>query len=246
MPNFSQHPSPRRLKLLLQSEQGTGKTAQIAFLANAGFKVRVLDIDNKLEIIHAHLKPGADVNIDYQSLPAKDPTSWEKLVKYLTESWPDLGNIRTWDENTVLVIDTASFASEACLEYAKKKAGSGTKTSKFEQSIWQDMAEFFETLTAYVTSDIGKFHIIYNTHIMEQEQPNGIVMKLPAFKGRVLPKKMRSYFNCIWTIEVKSNGERVIKTASSHVMSLNNVAPGIIKPEEPADLGMILSKFLKG
>jgi hypothetical protein len=31
-----------------------------------------------------------------------------------------------------------------------------------------------ETLTAYVTSDIGKFHIIYNTHIMEQEQPKAL------------------------------------------------------------------------
>lgn len=245
MANFSLHPSPRRLKLLLQAEQGSGKTSQIALLANAGFKVRVLDIDNKLGIVKAFLKEGAETNIDYESLPAKDPGTWEKIVKYLTDAWPGLGNIRTWDENTVLVLDTATFASAACLAYAKGKAGSGNKTSKFEQSIWQDMAELFENMTAYVTSDAGRFHVVFNAHIMERANENGLVRKYPAFKGRVLPETMRSYFNCIWTIEVKQNGDRVFKTASTHAMALNNVAPGIIKPEEPADLGVLLTRFMK-
>ena len=62
MPSISQyHTSSYIVKMLALGDPGTGKTGATAALANAGYNVRNLDIDNGLDIVRSYLTPeGAD------------------------------------------------------------------------------------------------------------------------------------------------------------------------------------------
>ena len=50
MPNLSKHQSSEFTKLLLMGDSKSGKTGALASLVLAGYKLRILDFDNGLEI----------------------------------------------------------------------------------------------------------------------------------------------------------------------------------------------------
>jgi hypothetical protein len=49
MPSLDKHQSSEFTKLLLEGDSGSGKTGSLASLVAAGFKLRVLDMDNGLD-----------------------------------------------------------------------------------------------------------------------------------------------------------------------------------------------------
>ena len=50
MTSFKDHISTQRAKLMIVGDSGSGKTASLASLANAGYNVRILDFDDGLDI----------------------------------------------------------------------------------------------------------------------------------------------------------------------------------------------------
>jgi len=222
---------------MLVAERGVGKTTQIAHLANAGFNVKVLDIDNKLQVMSAHLAEG-HAAIDYVSLMPKVKESWEKAVELLT-SW----KMNTWGPDVVFVVDTASLLSDTGLNYAKTKHGATDKNVKFEQAIWGEYAERFENWTARIVADSNKFHVVFMCHPEQQTQLVGAPKIVGSFAGQKLLDAMPKMFNCVWTMERRGD-KNVIKTVSDTGAVRTNAFPKVVGPETTDNLGEIFKKVL--
>ena len=57
MPPLATHAATKRTKLLIVGDPGSGKTALLGSLANAGYNVRILDFDAGVDILFAYVKP---------------------------------------------------------------------------------------------------------------------------------------------------------------------------------------------
>lgn len=242
--NYDKAPPPRRLKLLLMAERGMGKTTQLAHLANAGFRVAVMDIDNKLQVVRSHLRPEAAGNIRYNTLPPIVGATWERAAKLLVEPWDDWGAMSTWGPDTVLAVDTASFLSTCCLEFSKSKMGAVDKNVKFDQAVWMEHAARFERYTGMLTSDANKFNVIFMCHTTSFEPDVGARRVVPMFEGQRLLDRIPKAFTDIWWLVRLGNGNNVVRTLTTSEAILNNSNPLVIGKEEPADLGALFKKVL--
>lgn len=146
MPNFSDHPIQPSTKLLYLGHTGSGKTGSLCSLAAAGYRVRILDLDDGAEIIRDYLfnpksiyrkahslwpnPEGIESRISYvtiteghniagsRAIPKGD--SWHK-INMLLNDWRDgedrPGNLSKWSPNDILVIDSFSRFCESAMNF---------------------------------------------------------------------------------------------------------------------------------
>lgn len=152
MPSILDHHSAKSTKLILMGDTGSGKTGSLCSLADAGYNLRILDLDNGIDVIRGiitdpkskYKTPLAELGarIHYRTLtePQKAvggkifPTRayvWGEMVKML-ENWKftaadgtveDLGKVTEWGEKDVLVIDTLGRAATAAYNFTRQLNG---------------------------------------------------------------------------------------------------------------------------
>jgi len=237
MPKFNEHPTADRIKLLLLGDSGAGKTGLLSTVANAGYKIHILDVDNNLAIMKSYLTPEGLPNVDYVSLPANDPNTWKK-AKELLRKWEDGTNPTTWDTSHVLVIDSASFLAEAALVSFKEVAKDPRQGYYAAQdAVTMEMAR--------LTGPSFKCHLILTCHLRNifdkiDEKWN----REPAFTGVQLPNEVPRYMNNTWAVVVKAGDKRIIRTQTNSSYSyLKSSAPEVLKAEEDFDLGALFKKI---
>lgn len=71
MPTLENYKAEKPIKMLVMGDTGTGKTGALASLANAGYKLHILDYDNGLDILSTKVKPEFLKNIEYETLTEK-------------------------------------------------------------------------------------------------------------------------------------------------------------------------------
>lgn len=248
MPIFTQHPNQRRVKLLLVGDPGAGKTGLLATLANLDYKVRILDLDNNLGILSAYLKAGKSDTISYYSIPTKDPESWKKSIS-ITTKWSlpdeDLGDLTTWDNKTVLVVDSATFWNDTCMAQVLKENNVADDKTGFDQSLWGVMSKRFENQVARLTSDRYNFHLILIAHIrmIENKKTGGVMRAFPSFLGQQLPNIVARYMNNVW-LAARKDGKPILHTQTTRDMGyLKCSAPHKVAAEAPFDLGAIFKQI---
>src|SRR5216683_1625548 len=64
MPTLSNHQSNDFTKMLIMGDSGTGKTGALASLVKAGYKLRILDFDNGLDVLKQFVYKDCPENID--------------------------------------------------------------------------------------------------------------------------------------------------------------------------------------
>lgn len=249
MPVFSSHPNQKRVKLLLLGDPGSGKTGSLATLANSDYKVRILDLDNNLGILGAYLKEGKADNISYFSISSKDPDSWKKSIAVTTQ-WKlpdeDLGDLTTWDSNTVLVIDSATFWNDVCMSQVLKENGVADDKAGFDRSLWDVMRKRFENQIARLTSDKYNFHLILIAHLrlIENQKTGGILKAFPSFLGQQLPTIVARYMNNVWLATRNKESKPAFITQTTRDMGyLKCSAPHRVTAEAPFDLGAIFKQI---
>jgi hypothetical protein len=247
---MNDHPAQRVTKALIVGDSGSGKTALLGSLANAGLKIRVLDFDDGLQILldPAYLKPEARQNVSYVTLrdTLTKATAFSRAVSLLS-NWKteteDFGPVSTWGDDTVLVIDTLNFMSKAALKAAKAKAGKSL-TQKASLAEWGDALADVENVVSWLTGSDVKCNLVANTHIKHIEDEDGISKAYPAIEGQNLAKQIAGYFNTVVRIDPKKDGKRIIRTVSDHKMSLKTPSSTIPAEIEP-NLALLFS-YVRG
>ena len=123
-----------RLKVLEVGYAGSGKTGCLAALANAGYKLRIIDLDGNTAPLRTYVKPEARENVEIVTL--QDPLQMDqpggtrgppkvfakvmRLLDHWTYKQPDgevidLGKPSEWGRDTVLVLDNGTRLGDAAL-----------------------------------------------------------------------------------------------------------------------------------
>src|SRR5260221_189953 len=86
MTALSEHQSTRSTKLLLMGHSGSGKTGALTSLVKAGYKLRILDLDNGLDSLASFVRrdcPDKMANVEFRTIRdryKKTPVSGQNPV----------------------------------------------------------------------------------------------------------------------------------------------------------------------
>lgn len=181
-----------QVKMLVCGYPGAGKTGALASLANAGFKLRVIDFDGNPESLLQYTNPSCLHNIDIVSVedkyvdkgmftgPEGMPMAYTRAMKLLDrwryedpdgsdvdpksgKRFTDLGSPSTWGPDTVLVCDGTTGLAEAALWRARSLAGKTPLT--MTQAVWGTAANEMLNFTKRFVSTGGNHHAIMIGHL---------------------------------------------------------------------------------
>ena len=243
MATLENYKADKPIKMLVIGDTGTGKTGALASLANAGYKLHILDYDNGLDILSTTVQGDKFQNVEYETLTEKKkavggqvliqgaPKSFAKGLALLTE-W---GQKYTSKED-VIVIDSLTFFSDAAMEHVL--AGAGHTGRQPEIQEWGLAMSLMEDVLSILYSDDIKCNVIVNAHIKYiQDEGTGVIKALVNTLGSKLPPKVGRYFNHLIMAQQQATGKRVLLTKGAAMFGLKSPNPNI-KAQYPIESGL--------
>lgn len=251
--------------MMIVGDTGGGKTGALASLAGAGYNLRILDLDNGIDVLANLLTdkaskygPEAASHVEYETItdkmknvngkliPARSSV-WQRSVKLL-DNWEtkdaegkiltSLGPISTWTPKEVLVIDSLTMLSNAAMNFVlSMNARTGQKPF---QSDFGDAQVMLESLMQMLYDESVRCNIVVNTHITYIGEKDGPQRGYPSCIGKQLPQKIGRYFNSI-ILAKSENGKRKLLT-NAQVMppiELKTSAPMRVKNSYPIETGLL-------
>lgn len=256
MATLDQHQSSQFTKLLLIGDSGSGKTGSLASLVKAGYKLRILDMDNGLDSLRLYCKrdcPDKLSNVEFRTIRDKlksspigpvidgQPTAFVEALKMLDE-WKyegtNLGKPNTWGSDCIVVIDSLTLLSESALRWAELIVPRG-QGGKFDgRAVFFEAQKAIRSFLSLLTSESFRVNVIVIAHIRYSDMPDGTKKGFPTSVGEALNPEIPRYFNSTVKFETKPDGKRTIKTVATALMDLKNPAPFAIAPELPIETGL--------
>lgn len=269
MATLEQIKDEQYIKMLLIGDSGTGKTGSLASLVDAGYKLRILDFDNGLHsLIEATRNMGDKLkNIEVESLhdeihmvgnkiiPKGVPHAFSDAMKLLTKWSPsakkgasELGKPAEWGQDTVLVIDSLTHMSNACLRLVQTlNSNAGNNVTQPE---WGTAQRMVESMLSLLYSKDFKCHVVIMAHIAylrsedkldTEGNPIGKLCGHPMSLGQALPPKIPSYFNIMLQLKTKGSGalvKRIISTVPDEVIKTKSPILNGVPKELPLETGL--------
>lgn len=239
------------MKLIYIGDSGTGKTGSLTGLVDAGYSLKILDMDNGLDVLKQFVLRDAPDKIDsvdfetrrdkYVSSPAGPrvsgtPKAFTEALGLMTK-WSDGSDPAEWGENTVFVLDTLSAFSKSAFEWAK-----GMNPTAKDPRQWYAAAQAgVENTIALLTGEAFRTNVIVISHVHYSEQQMGLVKGHANTIGAALGPKISRYFNTLILAESSGSGKntkRVIKTLPTGVVDLKTPAPFRLDAELPLESGL--------
>ena len=218
MPALSSAP-PQPIKLILIGDSSSGKTGSLASLASVGYNLRILDLDNGLDILKSVLTDpkspydkSAVERVHYKTitetmrimggslLPAS-ATVWPSLLKTL-DKWTEpeaegqpainFGPVTSWGLDDILVIDSLTAAANAALIF---NAGMNQRIGKNDYRDIGAAQTNISYLLQLLTGSSVKCHIVVISHINYVDDSGAPT--LVDDKGNALDKPQLGYPNAV-------------------------------------------------
>lgn len=252
MPSLAEHQSNLFTKLLFLGDAKSGKTTALWSLAKAGYKLRILDMDNLLDSLKERLldeAPEALANVEFRTLrdtykatalgPVLDgkATAFIDAMKML-DRWKyddiDLGAPSQWGPDYILVVDSLSRLCDAAYDFHLSIAPAKTDG----RAIYGSAQDAVEMVLANLTSAKFQTNVIVICHGMYMDMPDQTKKIFPQGVGQKLSPKIPQYFPVYTQIKNKA-GKRVIQLESDPMIDLAMPKIGAFKDKTiPADSGL--------
>lgn len=256
MPSLKSQQAGEYVKLLAIGDSKSGKTGSLISLVEAGYKVRILDYDNLLDILHGLVLSKCPDKIDNVSfIPLRDkrkttavgpiidgqPKAFIDGMKLL-DNWKDegvdLGPPAKWGKDCVLVIDSLSRMCDAAFDFRLPLTPKGKGSGEIDlRATYGDAQDAVENMLAMLTSDSFETNVIVIAHVLYMEMENGEKKGFPQGVGQKLSPKIPQYFPSVMLYD-KVAGKRVIKTNSTPLIDLANPKPFAVGPSYPIETGL--------
>lgn len=250
MPTLSAHPSRKTVKLLYIGDSGTGKTGSLVSLVEAGYKLRILDMDSGLDaLINFILKQCPDKidTVQYyttrdsiraaQNGPRVDAKAYVAATKALTK-WPDDESIPAeWDEQTVFVLDSTTALGDAALEWARAM----NPNAKDPRQWYAAAQQSFTHILSMLTSEDFRPNVVVVAHVKYEDLASGLRKGYPTAVGSALGPLIPRFFNTMVEARTKFRGKEIVRTISTiptSELDLKNPAPFKIEKEYSLGTGM--------
>lgn len=253
MPSLSSHQSNDFVKLLLCGDSGSGKSGALTSLVAAGYKLRILDLDNGLDSLKTFVMkecPALVDNVEFRTLrdnykmtakgPEVDkPKAFAAAMKMLNE-WKyddvDFGRPADWGPDVICVVDSLSFLSDAAFDMAQGL----NPTAKDPRQWFYSAQQAIESFLAMITSESFRTNVIITAHVRYSTNDDGSTKGYPNAVGSALGPTIPRYFNH-WAQCLNKAGKRTIQTAATSMLDLKNTAP--FKMEKSYDISDGLAQF---
>ncbi len=235
MPDLTSYAQSKPIKMLLIGDSGSGKTGALVSLAKAGYKLRIQDYDDGLEILAQKLKGSEFAKaVEYVTLkdnlksvgsgtvakiiPVGQPLAFSNGLSLLDKWQPpiatsDLGSPSSWGMDTILIIDSLTFMSQCAMRRVLSMGGRAGEQPQIQD--WGQAMSNIEDTLSILYSDTIKCHVIITSHIVYIETTDGQNKGYPSTLGNKLPPKVGRWFNQILHTVKKGSGDnmrRVILT----------------------------------
>lgn len=260
MPSLADHQSNTTTKLLLIGDAKSGKTGSLVSLVKAGYKLRILDLDNLLDVLkYMIIKECPDKlgNVDFVTLRDKRkagptgpmivgmPSAFSKTLK-LVDEWKgknddgsdfNYGRPDEWGSDTILVLDSLSRLCDAAYDYYEATAPRG-KTGDYDgRAVYGAAQDGVESLLAHLTSRTFSCNVIVIAHVQYQELGDGTTKGFPQGVGQKLSPKIPQYFPSV-ILYTNKGGKRTIQTNSTPLIDLANPKPFEMEKSYPIETGL--------
>jgi len=256
MPSLEKHQSSDFTKLLLIGDSKAGKTGALASLALKGYKLRILDFDNGLDALAQFIKakdPKALANVEFRTLRDRlkssplgtvvdgSATAFIEALRML-DHWRyegvDLGVPATWGKDTIVVIDSLTFMSDAAWRFREPLVPK-SKDGKYDvRAVYKDAQDAIESVLALLTSENFKTNVIVISHVRYVDNPDGTKKGYPSAVGAALSPQIPRYFNSVALAQTGPGGKRQIQTAATAMIDLANPASFKMLPTLPIETGL--------
>lgn len=260
MPNLGSHQSNSFTKLLLIGDAKSGKTGSLVSLVKAGYKLRILDMDNLLDVLKYMVEkecPEMMDNIEFRTLRdqykssamgpviAGKPKAFIEALKMLDHwkyenedgSITDLGNPSEWGPDCILVIDSLSRLCDAAWDFREPLTPTGKGTGEKDlRATYGDAQDAIEATLANITGKSFGTNVIVIAHLTYIDI-DGVTKGYPQGVGKALSPKIAQYFPSVIRYSNKG-GKRTIQTNSTPLIDLANPKPFAMQPEYPIETGL--------
>ena len=146
----------------------------------------------------------------------------------------DLGKPSEWGSDTILVVDSFTFLSDAAFEWAK-----GLNPTAKDPRQWYGAAqEAVENVLALLTSGNFKCNVIVISHVKYVDNPDGTRKGYPTAIGSALSPVIPRYFNSVALCQTSGAGKRTIQTAATAMIDLKNSKPFEMAKSYPIETGL--------
>ena len=256
MPSLANHQSNEFTKLLIEGDSGTGKTGALASLVGAGYKLRILDFDNGLDVLKAYVSkdfPHLLENVEFRTLRDKrkagadgpvidgTPKAFISAIKML-DQWKydavDLGKPAEWGADTILVIDSLTMLSDAAFDFREPLTPRGKSGDYDKRATYFDAQGAIENVLALLTSESFRTNVIVISHVKYIDMPDGSKKGYPTSVGSALSPRIPTYFNSVALCETKQGGKRQITTMATAMIDLKNPKPFAMAKSYPIETGL--------
>jgi hypothetical protein len=251
MAKLSNHQSSQFAKIIFIGNSGTGKTGGLTSLVKAGYKLRILDLDNGLDSLRQHVLhecPESIDNVDFETLRDKfKATSGGPIVDGVAKAYIDATKLMTkwsddtipaeWGPDTIFVLDSLTALGRAAFEWAK----SLNPSSKDPRQWYFSAQQSVENIIALLTSESFRANVIVISHVNFVEESDGTTKGYTSAIGRALGPIIPKYFNTLILAEASGMGKNVrrrIKTVPTGMIDLKNPAPFKLDAELPLETGL--------
>jgi hypothetical protein len=238
------------VKAIVLGDSGTGKTGALASLVKAGFRLRVLDLDNKLQtgILPQVLKrefPDGLKQVDFEAprdklkssplgpVPDGIPDAFTKSLGLL-DKWSDGSRPREWGDKTVFVLDSLTFLSDAAFNWAKAM-NPGVKDPR---QWFYTAQQAVESTIAMLTAESFATNVLVLAHVNWQNRPDGTMKGYPASVGSALGPTIPAYFDNMILCQTGAGNKRTIQTVPTALVDLKNPASFTMAPTLPLETGL--------
>lgn len=260
MPTLDKHQSNEYTKLLIEGDSGSGKTGALTSLVSAGYKLRILDFDNGLETLKQFVLkecPQNVGNVEFVTLRDRrkagpegpqvvKPDAFIRAIKLL-DAWKykdvegreiDLGVPAEWGPDTILVIDSLTFMSDAAFDF-REPLTPRSRDGKYDmRAVYKDAQDAVEGVLALLTSESFRTNVIVISHIKYVDNPDGTRKGYPTAVGSALSPVIPRYFNTVALCQTSAGGKRTIHTESTAMIDLKNPKPFAMSKSYPIETGL--------
>jgi hypothetical protein len=255
MPNLTDHQSNEYTKLLLIGDSKSGKTGSLVSLVKAGYKLRILDMDNLLDVLKYYVEkecPELAKNVEFRTIRDKrkatplghvidgKPLAFATAIKML-DNWDyddvHLGAPADWGPDCILVIDSLSRLCDAAYDFREPLTPKGRSGEYDARAVYGDAQDAIEAMLADLTSPEYKTNLIVIAHVQYMDMPDGTKKGYPQGVGQKLSPKIPQYFPSV-ILYTNKGGKRTIQTNSSPLMDLANPKPFAMEPSYPLEDGL--------
>lgn len=265
---LGEHQEQSKLRLLCVGESGSGKTRSLASLVLAGYKLRILDVDNGVNSIATSLQfvekgkkrsNAAEllnmVDVETASdtpklignkVVMRQAQAFASCMKILTE-WSKEANFDEYPpDKTFIVIDTLSRLGQLAFNQAVSIA----PDVKDRRQHYNSAQEMCRNLLFLLLSEEFPYHVILNTHITNLEVEEGVFKGVPKIIGQALSVDVMGFVNNVFMYQTKggaTNRKFEINTVGNSMMGCKNDAPLSLQPTYDAIDGLAkIVETLKG